>query len=402
MTKIKNLFSSPKKTAATIACIIVVVALLGTGTVFAASAIAESSAIGTENAKNFAFADAGIDPASASNVRAEFDYEHGQFVYDIEFEAENSEYEYWIKASDGTVVKKQAEIIAQNGSNAVATAEITLDKAKEIALDDAGLAITDVTFTKEKLDVDDGISVYDIDFYTDNIEYEYEINAVTGAVHSKSKENLKMSIPAAKSENPSPAATVEPQETAPPVQETESDTQPNQSSQAGQQPAQEAVENPQANQTEAASGDIGADAAKSNALADAGVAASDATFIKAERDYDDGVPVYDVEFYTSSHEYDYEIDARTGAVRGRDIEAVETASQQKGNDNSSDIGVEKAKSIALGHAGLSDVTFTKAKLDDEDGQVVYEIEFRKDGMEYDYTILAADGSILEYDSEWDD
>lgn len=402
MTKLKNLFSSPKKTAATIACIIAVAALLGTGTVFAASAIAESSAIGTENAKNFAFADAGIDPVSASNVRAEFEYEHGQFVYDIEFESGNSEYEYWIKASDGTVVKKQAEIIAQNGSNVVATAEITRDKAKNIALDDAGLAITDVTFTKEKLDVDDGISVYDIDFYADNMEYEYEINAVTGAVHSKSKETLETSIPAAKSENPAPVATVEPQETAPSVQETGSNTQSNQSSQASQQPAQEAAENPQANQSEAASGDIGAEAAKSNALADAGVAASDATFIKAEPDYDDGVPIYDVEFYTASHEYDYEIDARTGAVRGKDIEAVETASQQQGNTNGSDIGVEKAKSIALGHAGLSDVTFTKAKLDHEDGQVVYEIEFRKAGMEYDYTILAADGSILEYDSEWDD
>ena len=94
MTKFKQLFSTPKKATVTILCMLAMVAVLGTGTVFAASAIAESSSIGAENAKNFAFADAGVDPVSASNVKAEFDYEHGQFVYEVEFIAGNSEYEY--------------------------------------------------------------------------------------------------------------------------------------------------------------------------------------------------------------------------------------------------------------------------------------------------------------------
>lgn len=388
MTKIKKLFSTPKKAVVTVACMIAMVALLGTGTVFAANAIVEGSSIGTENAKNFAFADAGIDPVSASNVKAEFDYEHGQFVYEVEFVAGNSEYEYWIKASDGTVVKKQVKIITKDGSNVVATAEITLDKAKEIALADAGLTVADVTFTKEKLDVDDGISVYDIDFFADNVKYEYEINAVTGAVYSKSKETIVTAAP----ENTTPVATEESQTPSQPTQNTVKDTQSNQSSQASQRPAQN-------NGTQSAGENISVDTAKNKALADAGVSASDATIIKAKLDYDDGIPTYDVEFYTSSHEYDYEIDARTGAVRSRDIEAIETVPQQQG---SSYIGVEKAKSIALGHAGVSNVTYTKAKLDSDDGLVVYEIEFRKDGKEYEYTIRATDGFILEYDSEWDD
>jgi uncharacterized membrane protein YkoI len=395
MTKVKKLFSTPKKTMVTIACMIVLVALLGTGTVFAARAVAESSSIGTENAKNFAFADAGVDPVSASNVRAEFDYEHGQFVYEVEFVSGNSEYEYWVKASDGTVVKKQVEIITKDGSNVVATAEISLDKAKEIALADAGLIITDVTFTEEKLDVDDGTSVYDIDFFVDNVEYEYEINAVTGAIYSKSKETIVTLAP----ESTASAATAESQPSSQPNKDTAKDTQPNQSSQISQASRQSA-QNSQS-KTQSASENISADTAKSKALADAGVSVSAATFIKAKLDYDDGIPTYDVEFYTSSHEYDYEIDARTGAIKSRDVEAIKTASQQENNKDSY-IGVEKAKSIALGHAGVSNVTYTKAKLDHDDGQVVYEIEFRKGGVEYDYTIRATDGSILEHDSEWDD
>ena len=384
MTKFKQFFSTPKKAAITILCMLAMVAVLGTGTVFAASAIAESSSIGAENAKNFAFADAGVDPVSASNVKAEFDYEHGQFVYEVKFMAGNSEYEYWIKASNGTVVKKQVEIVSQDGSSAVATAEITLDRAKEIALEDAGLAAADVTFTKEKLDVDDGISVYDVDFYADNVEYEYEINAVTGAVYSKSKEVLM-------------TTATEPPASSQVSQETANNTQQNQNSQTGQQ-----TQNPQTNQANTTDDMISVETAKDKALADAEVSASAATFTKAKLDYDDGTSVYDIEFYTSGYEYDYEINARTGAVRSKDIEAIETASQQQGSNETSYIGVEKAKSIALSHAGVSDVTYTKAKLDHDDGQVVYEIEFRKGGIEYEYTIRATDGSILEHDSEWDD
>ena len=111
MNKIKNLFSTPKKSAVTVICIIAVLALLGTCTAFAAGSIAQSSSIGEENAKNFAFADAGIDPVSAQQVKAEFDFEQGQFVYEVEFTADGAEYKYWIKASDGSVVKKEADIV---------------------------------------------------------------------------------------------------------------------------------------------------------------------------------------------------------------------------------------------------------------------------------------------------
>ena len=54
--------------------------------------------------------------------------------------------------------------------------------------------------------------------------------------------------------------------------------------------------------------------------------------------------------------------------------------------NSSYIGLEKAKSIALKDAGVSGVTFVKAKLDSDDGVRVYDIEFYKDNVEYDYEI----------------
>ena len=70
--------------------------------------------------------------------------------------------------------------------------------------------------------------------------------------------------------------------------------------------------------------------------------------------------------------------------------------------NNSYIGVEKAKAIALKDAGLGSATFTKAKLDTDDGVKIYDIEFRSGNMEYDYEIDAKTGTILEKDAEIDD
>ena len=137
--------------------------------------------------------------------------------------------------------------------------------------------------------------------------------------------------------------------------------------------------------------------AKEIALADAGVAEADAVFLKVRLDWDDGRAEYEVEFYSGNTEYDYDIDAVTGAIRERSIETRATAQPAA----SSYIGVDQAKSIALKHAGLSaaEVSFTKAKLEKDDGLRKYEIEFIKGSTEYEYEIDAATGSVLEYDVE---
>ena len=55
-------------------------------------------------------------------------------------------------------------------------------KAKELALKHAGLSSKEVSFLQLKLDWDDGRAVYEVEFYAGSREYDYEINAVTGAV----------------------------------------------------------------------------------------------------------------------------------------------------------------------------------------------------------------------------
>ena len=148
----------------------------------------------------------------------------------------------------------------------------------------------------------------------------------------------------------------------------------------------------------AASGDIGSEKAKSIALNHAGVTSSTAKFVKVERDRDDGRLLYEVEFYAGNKEYDYEILASDGTILSydADIEGYRIPSSTS-TSSSGYIGVERAKEIALQHAGLSSsgVNFVKAEFDHDDGRAEYEIEFHHNFREYEYTIDAASGTILE-------
>ncbi len=68
------------------------------------------------------------------------------------------------------------------------------------------------------------------------------------------------------------------------------------------------------------------------------------------------------------------------------------------------ISKERAQEIALEHAGLKaeEVKFTKSKLDFDDGRYEYEIEFVAEGnLEYDYTVNAQNGKIVEFDRDYD-
>ena len=249
---------------------------------------------------------------------------------------------------------------------------IGVEKAKAIALKDAG--VSNVTFVKAKLDTEDGVKVYDVEFYKGNVEYDYEIDAKTGKILEKDTDIENYTIPTKQTKN-----------------------------------------NNAKNTTNNAY--IGVEKAKSIALKDAGV--SNVTFVKAKLDTEDGVKVYDVEFYKGNVEYDYEIDAKTGKIleKDTDIENYTIPTKQKtkqaanknntknnvkNTTNNAYIGVEKAKAIALKDAGLGSATFTKAKLDTDDGIKIYDIEFRSGNMEYDYEIDAKTGTILEKDAEIDD
>lgn len=168
---------------------------------------------------------------------------------------------------------------------------------------------------------------------------------------------------------------------------------------------------------------IGVEAAKSAAFAHAGLDASQVTTDEVDFDYEDGRMVYELEFYADGAEYEYDIDASTGAVVKFSQEGGRTqtsssagsggasgnvssgsgsgTAQSGAGGTAADIGREAALAAALSHAGVSQdqVYDLEVKREYDDGRLEYEIEFKTGGWEYEYTINATDGTILDYERD---
>lgn len=145
--------------------------------------------------------------------------------------------------------------------------------------------------------------------------------------------------------------------------------------------------------------DSGLEQAKTAALANAELEASQVTFTKAEPDYDDGIKVYEIEFVTSLMKYEYEIKADDFSVLEMSKETIEQVNE---NGQRADlITLEEAKAIALSYAEISEeeISYTKLELDYDDGIAEYEVEFYTGGKEYSLTIDAISGTVTEMEME---
>ena len=156
---------------------------------------------------------------------------------------------------------------------------------------------------------------------------------------------------------------------------------------------------------------IGKDAAAYAAEQYAGTTALDSVTVEVDPELDESPAHYEVELHTAWGEFEYLVDAYTGKVLSgqKDLLAAastpsETMKPTAPSGAVQDIGHAKAKSIALNHAGVSEneAYDMEIELDDEDGTLVYEVEFKSGGMEYSYEINAASGAILKHEAEIDD
>ena len=155
---------------------------------------------------------------------------------------------------------------------------------------------------------------------------------------------------------------------------------------------------------------IGTDKAMDIAAAAFGKASTaKMAYSAVDPELDESPAHYEVEITSQTgEEFEYKVDAYTGAILESKREAADGTEvpvvQPSKPAASGDIGYAKAKSVALNHAGVSEgkAYDMDIELDDEDGTLVYEVEFKSGGMEYSYEINAATGAILKHEAELDD
>ena len=155
---------------------------------------------------------------------------------------------------------------------------------------------------------------------------------------------------------------------------------------------------------------IGTDKAMDIAAAAFGKASTaKMAYSEVDPELDESPAHYEVEIKSQTgEEFEYKVDAYTGAILESKREAADGTEvpvvQPSKPAASGDIGYAKAKSVALNHAGVSEgkAYDMEIELDDEDGTLVYEVEFKSGNMEYSYEINAATGAILKHEAELDD
>ena len=184
--------------------------------VFGAQAVraaAPETAVTVKEAKNEALSDAGLKKSDVVFKKAvlDFDDDRGINKFEVDFYANDKEYNYDIDASTKQILEKDIDIMdaedyqemkalqeaaaakkaakAEKKAAAATAAEtstqgITADQALEIALKNAGLTASQVSFANTHLDYDDdyGMTDYDVEFRVGNKEYSYDINPATGAI----------------------------------------------------------------------------------------------------------------------------------------------------------------------------------------------------------------------------
>lgn len=344
------------------------------------------SYVGMDAAKNAALADAGVSTTDAVFTTADLDDKNGTAYYELKFSDGTAEYEYDVDALTGVVIEGKKDdaatgntaIVSSGSGNAAdisgTSTSIDENKAKSIALADAGVQEADTAYLVVKPDYDNGTAVYDVEFYvaSTKLEYDYEIDAATGKIRGMDQD-IEGYTPSSTNTNP---ATSTNNNTAANSGSTNNST----AASSGSTSTGTAVDEAKA---------------KSIALSDAGVKEADTAYLKVKLDYDDGVKVYDVEFYAGGTEYDYEINAATGEIRSMDHDAEGYAPTQTGSAKSeADI-----QAIALAKVPGATASDLWMHLDHDDGRQVYEGSIYYNSMEYEFTIDAYSGAILEWDSE---
>ncbi len=150
---------------------------------------------------------------------------------------------------------------------------------------------------------------------------------------------------------------------------------------------------------------ISAEEALEIALNKAALAESDITRLEVELDFDDDVNamVYEIEFVYGEMKYEYEIRAGKGnaIILEQEIEPAKEEKEESVTLPENAISREEALAKAYEAAGLAadSVRRPEIEIDSERGVYVYEIEFKSGTFEYEYTINALTGEVVEWEKE---
>lgn len=246
---------------------------------------------------------------------------------------------------------------------------ISMEAAQEVALKAANIAAEDATISATTLNEVAGTSCYKVEFTSGDYAYAYTVNAETGAVMEMSSREKNAVDTQAQTEATVPAA----------------DSATTQSSAAAT--------------AQTVTGTVDEEMAQKIALEHAGVKATDATITKSKLDYEGRRQVYEIEWYAGGKKYDYEIAVDTDEILSSAYDE-KTSGWSVSNSSNVTVSEADAKQTALGRvSGATQKDIYEWKFDYDDGRPEYEGKIIYGGTEYDFTIDASSGAVIEWEAE---
>ena len=162
------------------------------------------------------------------------------------------------------------------------------------------------------------------------------------------------------------------------------------------QPAPSAQTAP-AGQSAPASGEILGDEALAIALDNASVPEPNAYNVKVERDGDNGIPIWDIEFETEYGDYDFEVAISGGRIVGADYEVDEEWLDRLSRHGGGPLSAGQAQDIVAAKA--PDASSFLIREEHSDGRLCYEGEAYGDDIKYEFELDAATGVIYDWNAD---
>ncbi len=279
---------------------------------------------------------------------------------------------------------------------------ISSDEAKTLALADAGIPANTVERTTSTLSRQNDLDYYEVNFTVDGMEYQYDIDAMTGTVIESRTSAAQRGQDVLESFDGS---------ANPAESDAGRDSSASQGTVAGRDSgtdagrdsstARDTANGRKAPSDAAGNNLITEEDAKKKALDHDGFSADQVTFSKCKLDWEDGRQVYEIEFYAGNNEeYSYDIDAKTGAVISSDYESKDPIRLPTGGANENMISADRAKEIALNEvSGAKNSDILEFKTDYDDGRLEYEGKIIYNDMEYEFEIDGYSGAIRSWEVE---
>lgn len=184
-----------KKNKVFLGVLLVLVVILGGSVLFYQSQFQKT----TNQALAIAYKDAKVAKKDVIHQKIDKEFENFRGSYEIEFNTKSAEYSYHVDVKTGQILERDMDnngfsksTSQSSSSSSQKSHKISQEEAKKIAFKDANIEESEVSNLKIKEEIENGKSVYDIDFVDlkNKNEVDYQIDAETGKIIERSRDHM--------------------------------------------------------------------------------------------------------------------------------------------------------------------------------------------------------------------